>query len=65
MCAYNKVNGEYCSEHHTCSAIFSKMNGDLKGFVVSDWGAVHDLWLAQGRLDLEMPARGPARSGRD
>ena len=56
MCAYNKVNGEYCSEHHHLLKEILKQEWGFEGFIVSDWGAVHDRvkGLKSG-LDLEMP----------
>ena len=40
MCAYNKVNGVYACEN---ADLFSALKNDwgYKGFVMSDWGAVH------------------------
>ncbi len=56
MCAYNKLNGEYCSEHHTLLNDILKDEWGFEGFVVSDWGAVHDRVASlKGGLDLEMP----------
>ena len=56
MCAYNKINGEYCSEHHTLLSDILKDEWGFEGFVVSDWGAVHDRVASlKGGLDLEMP----------
>lgn len=56
MCAYNKVNGEYCSEHHELLVDILKNEWGFEGFVVSDWGAVHDRVASlRGGLDLEMP----------
>ncbi|MBI9050163.1 MAG: glycoside hydrolase family 3 C-terminal domain-containing protein [Anaerolineaceae bacterium] len=56
MCAYNKVNGDYCSEHHKLLTEILKNDWKYEGFVVSDWGAVHErvTSLVAG-LDLEMP----------
>jgi beta-glucosidase len=56
MCAYNKLNGTYCSEHHALLVDILKDEWAFEGFVVSDWGAVHDrVKSLQGGLDLEMP----------
>jgi beta-glucosidase len=56
MCAYNKLNGVYCSEHHKLLVDILKDEWGFEGLVVSDWGAVHDRVAAlQGGLDLEMP----------
>ena len=56
MCAYNKVNGRYASEHQQLLVEILKAEWGFAGFVVSDWGAVHDRVAAlQGGLDLEMP----------
>ncbi|MFO7682456.1 MAG: glycoside hydrolase family 3 C-terminal domain-containing protein [Chloroflexota bacterium] len=56
MCAYNKVNGAYASEHHRLLTEILKNEWGFEGFVVSDWGAVHDRPAAlRGGLDLEMP----------
>jgi beta-glucosidase len=56
MCAYNKVNGTYCSEHHELLVDILKEEWGFEGLVVSDWGAVHDRVAAlKGGLDLEMP----------
>jgi beta-glucosidase len=56
MCAYNKVNGTYASEHDWLLSTVLRGEWGLDGLVVSDWGAVHDrvAALAAG-LDLEMP----------
>jgi len=56
MCAYNKVNGTYCSEHHWLLTEVLREEWGFEGLVVSDWGAVHDRAAAlRGGLDLEMP----------
>jgi beta-glucosidase len=63
MCAYNKLNGEYCSEHHELLTTLLKDDWGFEGFVVSDWGAVHDrVKSLQGGLDLEMPGPKPFRT---
>lgn len=56
MCAYNKLNGEFCSEHHRLLTKILKNEWGFEGLVVSDWGAVRDRVAAlKGGLDLEMP----------
>ena len=63
MCAYNKLNGEYCSEHYELLTTLLKDEWGFEGFVVSDWGAVHDrVKSLQGGLDLEMPGPKPFRT---
>jgi beta-glucosidase len=56
MCAYNKLNGTYASEHEWLLTRVLRDEWGFDGLVVSDWGAVHDrvAALAAG-LDLEMP----------
>ena len=61
MCAYNKLNGAYCSEHGRLLNDILKDEWGFEGLVVSDWGAVHDRVAAlKGGLDLEMPGPQPA-----
>jgi len=56
MCAYNRLNGTYCSEHHWLLTEMLREEWGFEGLVVSDWGAVHDRVAAlRGGLDLEMP----------
>ncbi|MCZ7422104.1 glycoside hydrolase family 3 C-terminal domain-containing protein [Verrucosispora sp. WMMA2121] len=56
MCAYNRINGTYASEHGWLLTDVLRTEWGFDGVVVSDWGAVHDrvAALAAG-LDLEMP----------
>lgn len=58
MAAYNRINGEYCSENRKLLTDILRDEWGFKGFVVSDWaGAVNDRakGLSAG-LDLEMPS---------
>lgn len=59
MSAYNKVNGDYCSENKQLLTEVLKGEWGFDGLVVTDWGGVNerDLGLAGG-LDLEMPSSG-------
>ena len=59
MCSYNRVNGTYASENGWLLTDVLKKEWGFKGFVVSDWFAVHSTApAANSGLDLEMP--GPA-----
>ena len=56
MCSYNKVNGEYASQHRWLLTDVLREEWGFDGLVVSDWGAVHDRVAAlRAGLDLEMP----------
>ncbi len=56
MSAYNKVNGLWCSENPHLLNDILKGDWGFKGFVVSDWGAVHHtVPTANAGLDVEMP----------
>lgn len=56
MCAYNKINGTFASEHHHLLTEILKDEWGFEGLVVSDWGAVRDRVAAlKGGLDWEMP----------
>ncbi len=56
MAAYNKVNGVYCCENTFLLKDVLKKDWNFKGFVTSDFGAVHStVHSALAGLDLEMP----------
>jgi beta-glucosidase len=62
MCAYNRVNGIYASEHHWLLTQVLRGEWGFEGLVVSDWGAVVDRVAAiAAGLDLTMP--GPDAAG--
>lgn len=61
MCAYNKVNGVYASQHHFLLTEVLRDEWHYDGVVVSDWGAVVDRVAAvRAGLDLTMPGPDPA-----
>lgn len=60
MCSYNKVNGTYaCGNASTLKTILRDQLG-FKGFLTSDWGAVHSPNFINEGLDVEMPGKMPA-----
>lgn len=62
MCAYNKVNGTFASEHDYLLNQILKEEWGFEGLVVSDWGAVRNRVAAlKGGLDWEMPGPQPRR----
>jgi beta-glucosidase len=53
MCAYNRVNGvQSCGNDYLLNQVLKKDWG-YKGFVMSDWGAVHGLDFAMKGLDQQ------------
>jgi beta-glucosidase len=62
MCSYNRLNGPFaCGNADTLKTILKGEMG-FKGFVTSDWGAVHSVMFINEGLDMEMPGRSPADS---
>jgi beta-glucosidase len=55
MCSYNRINGQFaCGNESTLTRILRDQVG-FKGFVTSDWGAVHGVNFINAGLDMEMP----------
>ncbi len=55
MCSYNRLNGAFaCGNEKTLTKILRDEIG-FKGFVTSDWGAVHAVDFINAGLDMEMP----------
>jgi beta-glucosidase len=62
MCSYNKLNGTFaCANKDTLTTILRDQLG-FKGFVTSDWGAVHAVNFINAGLDMEMPGALPGMS---
>jgi len=62
MCSYNRLNGPFaCGNANTLKTILKDEIG-FKGFVTSDWGAVHSVSFINEGLDMEMPGTVPADS---
>lgn len=62
MCSYNKVNGVFaCGNADTLIKILRDQL-HFKGFVTSDWGAVHNVHFINNGLDMEMPGELPPGS---
>ena len=56
MCAYNKVNGIWCSENKYLLTDLLRNEWKFNGVVISDWGAVQNISRAiKAGLDLQMP----------
>lgn len=56
MCAYNKLNGEHCSDSKKLLTDILREEWGFDGMVVTDWGAMNDRVLGyQAGCDLNMP----------
>ena len=56
MCAYNQVNGTFCSEHKWLLTDVLRNEWGFEGVVMSDWGAVRERVAGlHAGMDLEMP----------
>lgn len=56
MCAYNKINGTYCSDNKELLTDILRKEWDFQGMVMTDWGAMHDrIEGFRAGCDLLMP----------
>jgi len=56
MCAYNKLNGTYCSDNRHLLRDILRDEWGFEGVIVTDWGAMNERVKAfEAGLDLEMP----------
>ena len=56
MCAYNKINGTYCSENEWLLTEILRNEWGFDGAVMTDWGAICNRVKAiKAGLELEMP----------
>ena len=56
MCAYNQINGTFCSENKRLLTDVLRDEWGYDGVAVSDWGAMHERAASlKAGLDLEMP----------
>lgn len=63
MCSYNRLNATFaCGNKDTLTTILRDQL-HFKGFVTSDWGAVHGVDFIKAGLDMEMPGGQPGAMG--
>jgi beta-glucosidase len=62
MCSYNRINGAWACENNSTLQKILRDELRFKGFVTSDWGAVHGYRAVNAGLDMEMPGLLPPSS---
>jgi beta-glucosidase len=55
MCSYNRLNGPFACDSSDALKRILRDELTFKGFVTSDWGAVHSVLFINEGLDMEMP----------
>ena len=64
MCSYNQLNGTFACGNKSSLQKILRDEIAFKGFVTSDWGAVHAVDFINQGLDMEMPGEpGPGPLG--
>lgn len=59
MAAYNRLNGEYCTDSHRLLTAILRDEWGFDGLVMSDWTATNDRVAGvRAGMDLEMPSSG-------
>ncbi|HUO35928.1 MAG TPA: glycoside hydrolase family 3 C-terminal domain-containing protein [Candidatus Acidoferrum sp.] len=62
MCSYNRLDGFFACDNADILKTILKGGLGFKGFVTSDWGAVHSALFINNGLDMEMPGLLPPGS---
>jgi len=62
MCSYNRLNGPFACDNADSQKTILKGEMGFKGFITSDWGAVHNVRFINDGLDMEMPGTIPVDS---
>ncbi|BDZ65419.1 beta-glucosidase family protein [Agromyces mangrovi Wang et al. 2018] len=56
MCAYNRLNGTFCSDHRELLTGILRNEWEFDGVVMTDWGAMHDRVASlEAGCELDMP----------
>ncbi|WP_233581098.1 glycoside hydrolase family 3 protein [Acidipila sp. EB88] len=59
MCSYNKLNGTFACGNSDVMQTVLRDELHFRGFVTSDWGAVHNVDFINHGLSMEMPGEVP------